>query len=518
MNLRVFAILFVLLASGCATTPRDVDRPESYAFENTDATFLGQLTGPSERAHIGQSGFHLLPNGLRALETRFAMVDLAEISVDVQTYDWSPDLAGEMLGLRLWNAAERGVRIRVLIDDFLLDDEDFDLAAFDSHPNAEVRLYNPFGTRFAFKPIAKLRRSMEMATNLSRLNHRMHNKTFTVDNQLAIVGGRNVADHYYGLSEDFNFVDFDLLVSGPLVDDVSMSFDEFWNSEWAYPITVFKEHPPLADARARIVENAERFNDKQRELGIPVTIEPEQVALQRFIDGLSWAFAEITFDDPDKGRGANKLKGSKVHETLRELAAETDSELLILTPYLVLRSMKGSIIEELLDNDVTVKMLTNSLATTNQVAVHSGYARYRKDMLRAGIELYELQPDIADHVQEARAPWSTGNGSLHTKVVVFDREIVFVGTYNMDPRSAQLNTELGFVIRSPAIAQRIGAFADALLEPDSRWRVSLDANGDLVWSGLENGVSVTHTSEPRASVWRKTKVFLFSLLPIEDHL
>jgi len=518
MKLRACTIAVVVIASGCATTPKNVERPESYAVENTDGTFLGQLTGPSERAHSGQSGFHLLPDGLRALETRLAMVDFAEKTIDVQTYQWSSDLAGGMLGYRLWSAAERGVRVRVLIDDFLLDDRDYDLAAFDAHPNVDVRLYNPFGSRFKLKPLAKLRRAMEMATNMSRLNHRMHNKTFTVDNQLAIVGGRNIADYYYGLSEKFNFIDLDLLVSGPLVDLVSMSFDEFWNSRWAYPITVFEKHPSLAATREKLVGAGERINAKKREIGIPVEIEPERLALQRFIDGLSWAVAEITFDDPDKGRGANKLKGSEVASTLRQLAGETDSELLILTPYLVTRSIKGSIVEGLLANGVAVKVLTNSLASTNQTAVHSGYARYRKELLRAGIELHELQPDMAEYVREERVPWSTGNGSLHTKVVVFDRETVFVGTYNMDPRSLELNTELGFVVRSPAIAERIGAFADKLLEPDSSWRVSLDAGEDLIWRGVENGVSVEHRSEPQASTWRKVQVFVFSLLPIEDHL
>ena len=516
--MRIFVWLTVILASGCATLPTDFERTESYALTDTGDTLLARIADPAEAEHPKQSGFHLLADGLEALEARLAMVDLAERSVDVQTYQWRSGLAGGLLAIRLWNAAERGVRVRVLIDDFLLEDNDLNLAAFDAHPNTEVRIFNPFGARVEPLPIFRLRRTLELVTDLQRLNHRMHNKSFVVDDQMAIIGGRNIADYYYGLGEEFNFIDFDLLLIGPQVDDISRGFDEFWNSAWAYPITAFADHPTPADITRRLGETRARVDGKRREIGIPASIEIERKGLERFIGELEWANAEVVFDDPDKVKGRNPKGGAKVSAKLRELGAQTESELIIISPYFVPGPIKGTLVERLLEAGARVRILTNSLASTNHPAVHSGYARYREEVIRAGIELHELQVDLPEMVRQARVPWSAGRAGLHTKVLVFDREEVFVGTLNLDPRSVELNTEMGLVIYDSHLGAQIGDMADELLAAKASWRIDLDENGRLTWTGEENGRTVIHTSEPHTSFLRKLVVFIASLLPIEDQL
>ena len=512
------ACTILLIAAGCSTLPTDIERPESYALTDTDETLLARITDPAEADHSGQSGFHLLPDGLNALETRLAMVDLAESSIDVQTYLWSPDLAGGLVSTRLWDAAERGVRVRVLLDDFLLRDSDFGLAAFDSHPNVEVRIFNPFGARIEPLPIPRLRRTIELVTSLQRLNHRMHNKSFIVDNQMAVVGGRNIGDYYYGLSDEFNFIDLDLLLIGPQVDDVLLGFDEYWNSEWAYPITAFREHPDFEDVARRVGEVRARIDGNREQIGIPANIEIERASLEHFINALQWAQAEIVFDDPDKAHGRNPESGTEVSEKLRELGKQTESELIIISPYFVPGPVEGTLVEQLVAKGVRVRIVTNSLASTNQPAVHSGYKRYRKAVIDAGIELHETQPYLPELVRNERVPWSSGKAGLHAKVLVFDREEVFVGTFNLDPRSIKLNTEMGLVISDSALGTQIGAMADTLFAANASWRVETDGNGRLLWKGEENGRTVTHAAEPHASFLRKLAVFIASLLPIEEQL
>lgn len=508
----------LIAAAGCSTLPTNVQRVESYATTSTDATALGSITATVEAQNPGRWGFHLLPDGLIALEARFAMADLAQKSIDVQTYQWGQDQTSGMLGLRLWAAAERGVRVRVLVDDFLLSNRDFSLAAFDAHPDIEVRVFNPFGSRVEPLPFLPLRRAFEFATDIRRLNHRMHNKSFIVDNEVAIIGGRNITDNYYGLSDERNFIDYDVLVAGTRVGEVSQGFDEFWNSDWAYPITAFRDNPTFEHATALVDAQREQLVHTQRRIGIPESLDVERETLARFVAELEWAHAEMVFDDPDKVHGRNPQGGVQVSTKLRELGARTDSELIILSPYLVAGPLEGTLVESLLAKGVRVRVLTNSLASTNQPPVHSGYKRYRKDLLRAGVELHETQVSLPHLVQEQRVPWSSGRATMHAKVLVFDREEVFVGTFNLDPRSIDLNTEMGIVVYDSELATQIAEFADTLLAEDASWRVELDDSGRLFWHGIENGTPVSHTREPYASVWRKLLVFIASLLPIEEQL
>lgn len=507
--------LLLLFISGCSTIPKDVDRPISHVLTETDDTELSDLVSPAEEKHAGLSGFVLLDRGKVALDSRLALVELAEKSIDIQTYLWRTDTSSQILTERLLDAADRGVRIRILLDDFLLRDRDFGLAAFDAHPNVSIRVFNPFGSRLYLGPI-NLRRKFELVTDLSRLNYRMHNKVFVVDNQVGIVGGRNISDEYYGYNKKYNFFDLDLLASGPVVNDVSVGFDDYWNSEWVYPITVFRDHPSAeklpelyGDFRAsvkdlRIRSGLKRNNGKSN-------------VLRELLNKFVWADAEVIIDIPDKADGTD-INRIGVFESLRETALGSDSEVLIVSPYFIPGPNAGNALSEYAKRGVSVKVLTNSLASTNQVAAFSGHARYRKDVIKSETQLYEFRSDVAELVREDDIPGSSGKSGLHAKMMTFDRKRVFIGSFNLDPRSINLNTEIGLLVYSKELAVQVAELIDELMHAENSWQVRLDKNDNLVWLGTKNGKRIEYNSEPEASVWRRFNNFIFSLLPIEQHL
>lgn len=515
-QLTYFLALLLLLTSGCATVPKDVERPVSYALTETDDTVLSDLVFPEQEKHQGLSGFVLLDRGKLALDLRLALVDLAEKSIDIQTFIWKQDTASRFLAERLLAAADRGVRVRILVDDFNLKGRDFGMAAFDAHSNVSIRIFNPFGTRFYLTPLS-LQRTFELVTDLSRLNHRMHNKVFVVDNQTGIVGGRNVADEYYGYDEEYNFFDLDLLVSGPVLNDVSKGFDEYWNSEWAYPVTAFEDHPPeeklpeLYDGLRSLVE------DRRKELGLEIN-QDQFEDLQHMVSKFIWAEAEVVLDDPSKADSTKTVKNEGVIDRLRQVAQHSNSEILIVSPYFVPGPDGSKSLSEYQKRGVTVKVLTNSMASTDQIAAFSGFARYRKDVIKSGTEIYEIKPDVSRFVVEEDIPGSTGNGGLHAKVMTFDRKSVFVGSFNLDPRSINLNTEIGLLVYSEELAIQVAELIDELMQAKNSWQVTLDDKGELVWQESKNGLPVTHKSDPEAGGWRKFKTFIFSMLPIEKHL
>ena len=520
LRLTYYLPLLLLLISGCATVPKDVQRPVSYALTETETehTVLGDLVFPEEEKHLGLSGFMLLDQGKAALDSRLALVALAEKSIDIQTYLWKQDTAGRLLAEGLLDAADRGVRIRVLLDDYTLRDRDFGLAAFDAHPNVSIRIFNPFGTRFYLGPI-NLRRKFELITDLSRLNYRMHNKVFVVDNQTGIVGGRNIADEYYGYNEKYNFFDLDLLASGSVINDVSYGFDNYWNSEWAYPITAFRKHPPeekipeLYNGLRTLVE------ERRRELGLQRLQSKDQLKiLQQMVAKFIWARAEVAIDNPDKADGKETNLTGGVAEHLRDTARESQSEILIVSPYYVPASNFSNYLSDKHKRGVTVEVLTNAMASTNQSAAFSGYVRYRKDVIGSGTKLFEFKSDVAQFVIEEDIRGSLGNSGLHAKVMIFDRKRVFVGSFNLDPRSINLNTEIGLLVYSEELATQVAELIDELIKPENSWQVTLDDDGDLVWQGSENGLAVMHKGDPEAGGLRKFNTFIFSMLPIEEHL
>ena len=517
LRLTYYLPLLLLLISGCATVPKDVDRPVSYAVAETETvhTVLGDLVFPEEEKHSGLSGFMLQDQGKISFDTRLALVDLAETSIDIQTYIWKQDTAGRLLAEGILDAADRGVRIRILLDDFTLRDRDFGLAAFDAHPNVSIRIFNPFGNRFYIGPI-NLRRKFELITDLSRLNYRMHNKVFVVDNQIGLVGGRNIADEYFGFHEKYNFLDIDLLASGPVINEVSRGFDNYWNSERAYPITAFRDHPPeetipeiYSDFRA-LVEDRRRVLGMERGQG-------QLEFLQQMVGDFIWARAEVIIDNPDKADGTD-ANPAGVFDSLRNSVNDSKFEIDLVSPYFIPGPDITESISNLVKRGITVKILTNSMAAADHTSTFSGYARYRKDVLRGDAKLFELKPDVSSFVFEEDIPDSSGNGGIHAKVMTFDRQTVKVGSFNLDPRSINLNTEIGLLVYSEELTVQMTELIGELIRPENSWQVTLDDKGELVWQGTIDDNSADHKSDPEAGGWRKFKTFFFSLLPIEKHL
>ncbi|NKB34886.1 MAG: hypothetical protein GKR91_17460 [Pseudomonadales bacterium] len=515
------SLLVGIFLSSCASLPEEVIRIESYTIADTGDTTLAQLAGPTNTTDTGESRFVMLPSGLESFDVRLALTDLAERSIDIQTFIWKQDSAGTLLAERLLVAAERGIRVRILVDDINNRDRDEALAALDAHPNIEFRIFNPFGTRSFLLPI-NVRRGWEMIRDMSRLNHRMHNKVFVTDNQAAIVGGRNIADEYFGMSENYNFADLDLLISGAIVDDVSLSFDDYWNSSWAYPITIFTDHPSPPRLEIFYSRMHENVSSLYSQLGLEQSSPQERrQLLQDLISRAVSARAEIVFDSPDKLTGGAVDNATEVPQLLQSQTEQTQSELLIGSPYFIPGEGGGGLLAELADRGVSVKVLTNSLAAADHVSSFSGFSRYRTQVLQNGIELFELKPDQTQFVRETSITTSTGNGGIHAKAFVFDRERVFIGSFNLDPRSININTEIGLLIHSEALAEELASYFEAMMQPQYSWSPTLNNAGDLVWME-KNPSSVSadmiYTSDPKASFWRRSMTSLFRLLPIEKHL
>jgi putative cardiolipin synthase len=502
-------VCLAALLGGCASVDWNYPRTPSTAFDQPQATAIGALFQEAADRHQGQSGFALVVEGSRALMARLAMADLAEKTLDAQYYIWDPDTTGRIVAERLIRAADRGVRVRLLLDDTnQSEDLDTSVAALDAHPNIDVRLFNPIAHRRW--------RGLSFLSDFRRVNHRMHNKLFVVDNALGIVGGRNIADSYFGVRPDQNFRDLDVAMAGPVVRELSSSFDAFWNSKWAVPVGALVADRVTQDAFQAMKQ---RLHDNIAADGYPYPIE-ERVAdlrarLVEIRDGFIWAPGHAYAEDPSRVEGDDG--GKVIYEALRQRIHQTKRELLVESPYLFLSERNLDGVRELTARHVRIRVLTNSAATNDVLAAHAGYANTRDGLIDAGAELYELRPD-----SNMKREWSLAAGrsraSLHAKSVVFDRESAFIGSFNLDPRSATINTEIGVVIDSPEIARQLAAFMDEGVAPGSAFRVTHDAHGDLVWTAETNRDKVELDTDPETSLGQRFLVDIMRLLPFEDQL
>ncbi len=499
-----------MLLGGCGTTVNwAYPRSPSLALAQPETTTVGALFQKAVDQHPGQSGFALLREASRASMARLAMADLAEMTLDAQYYIWEADTTGRILAERLIRAANRGVRVRLLVDDhYQTEERDLGVAALDAHPNIEVRFFNPVANRRW--------RTWSFLTDFGRVNHRMHNKLFVVDNAVGVVGGRNIGDTYFDVRPDHNFRDLDVAMAGPVVKDLSASFDMFWNSQWAIPVgAVVDKRATERDFMARSKRLSERISDA----GYPYPIDEQMAGLSARLvqirDAFVWASGHALVEDPS--RVNTEASGTLVAEALLLRVRETERELLIESPYLILRARGLDEMRQLTSRGVNVRILTNSAATNDVVAAHAGYANTRKKLLKAGIELYELRPDI-----DMKREWSVLAGksraALHAKALVFDRESVFIGSFNLDPRSTAFNTEVGVMIDSPEIAGQLGAIMDEGVTPASAFHVTLDESSELLWTTEMNGLNVQFDTDPGTSMWRRFVADVMGLLPIEDQL
>ena len=451
-----------------------------------------------------------LPDGIDALAARLLLAQYAERSIDLQYYLITNDAVGRALLDVLLRAADRGVRVRLLLDDFFTKGYDAGMYALDSHENFEIRIFNPFYRG----PGGKLK----SATAFGRINRRMHNKSFTVDNQMTVIGGRNIAAEYFGAREDVNFGDLDVVAVGPMVQDVSAMFDSYWAHETALPVRAFVKAPedPAAEMeRLRATLKASR----EEILDTPYAEAVRAKALE-FLEtdnnAFRWAPYSLVFDSPDKGVKAKAKEADLITTPLRESLLAAEREVVLVSPYFVPRKSGIQAFSELKNRGIDVTIITNSLAANNQFTVHGGYAPARKPLLKNGVRIYEMRAD-ADVPGAEIVAASGAKATLHTKAFIVDREEIFIGSFNFDPRSANINTELGVIIKLPSMARYFAEQVDQALA-DQAYEVFLNDQGRLRWRGFENGTEVVHDKEPETSWGQRFKGGLMRLLPIRGQL
>ncbi|MBN3757482.1 phospholipase D family protein [Paraburkholderia sp. Tr-20389] len=529
---RAFA-LFVsaLLLTACATRPPATafDRPVTHALPATDATPLAAALAPSERTHPGQSGFRVLADGAEALQMRIALARSATKTLDMQYYIAEEDTTGKLLlGAALY-AADHGVRVRMLVDDLNFKDIDRVMAALNSHDKIEIRVFNPFGS----SETSFYQRSRNFFTQVGAFTRRMHNKAMITDNQLAIVGGRNLGDEYFSASPTLQFRDIDVLAAGPITADISASFDAYWNDSNAYPLRALNKQkfdPHDLDEmrdelRAHWRKNAEPYNAK------PLNATPLAAQIASNELQLVWAPAEFKADSPEKMKLPADQYKSPPMQRLIELMHDAQREFLITSPYFVPHQAGVDALGALVQRGVSVKVLTNSLAATDAVAVQAGYSPYRVPLLERGVQLYEFKPTQGTEPPTAGLFGSQSKASLHAKTYVIDRTTLVIGSMNLDPRSAHLNTELALVIHSPPIAQQVARLFDQATSPGVSYSVTLATPAELstlrysatpqsklVWTDEENGQIRRYNLDPGAGFYRNALTGLFLLLPVDEQL
>jgi len=509
-NIFIFILILPLFA-GCTKLP-DFDRTYTYALSDMDDTTYNKMFSKRQKSHPNQSGFYLLNDGLDAFVARAIVAQYAEKSLDVQYYIYRKDMVGELISYEIIRAADRGVRVRLLLDDINMGEWDRDLLELNAHPNIEVRLFNPFNR--------KTGRLGQLLTHEHAITRRMHNKSFTADNQVAILGGRNIGNEYFYANPEISFADLDVLGIGPIAKEVSASFDQYWNNELSYPIDVLTEKklsPEEAEsAKKTFYADMEKYRDSEYDIALMNSALYEKLKSNNV--KLFWGEADVLYDNPDKI--LSDLSETKYNLTpqLKPYLDGIQEELLIFSPYFVPGESGVAFLTDLVKKGTRVAILTNSLASNDVGVVHSGYAKYRKALLEGGVELYELNKKLMANEKKEMKKHGTGSSkaSLHAKAFVFDRKNVFIGSLNLDPRSVVHNTEIGVIIKSEEMAKHMAKNFDLGM---GKYAFTLELkDGDIYWHGIVNGEEKTFDVDPYTSFWKRFGVKLMGFLPIEDQL
>ncbi len=519
------ALASALLLAGCATLPPGLDAPktESTALAHPETTSLGKRFEAQSRQHPGQSGFRLLVDGTNSFVLREEIAAKAERTLDVQYFLLQQDDTGKLLLQALLDAADRGVKVRLLLDDAEAFDRGSAIRPLAAHPNIQIRIFNPFVVRREFTAF----RWAEFAVGSRRLNYRMHNKLFIGDNAVAVTGGRNVGDAYFQASTDLELGDFDLAVVGPMVRALSQSFDVYWNDRLAVPAETLPLGKPSAADLERCRADLAAHRDKMGTSDYVRSL-PKDDLLAGMLTGkvpLLWAKAALAYDTPDK---ADADQGNQPRRLMWQRVAEavegTQRELILVSPYLVPGETEMALIRRLRARGVRVRILTNSLASTDMPIVHVGYMRSRIPLLEAGCELYEVRqllgkPETAHGLIKSG---SSGQFGLHAKVFVIDGQRAFIGSMNFDQRSLDINTEIGIIIDSPQIAQAIAARFEAIAQPANSYRLTLDpttAGGPaLQWVTEVDGRTIRFNADPDVDAGKLALIRMLSVLPLDNLL
>ncbi|UCD79595.1 MAG: phospholipase D family protein [Desulfobacterales bacterium] len=498
----ISAMIFIVLVGSCTTAPaptREFSEPEpSYAMEpGKDGTFADLEAAFTEKHGHLKSGFLLLDNNAESLRQRLMLIDEARYSLDIQYYLWYADDSGELVFKRVMDAAKRGVRVRLISDDILLISEDENIAVIDAHPNVEVRLFNPWRQY-------STRRNVKTAQTLERFNYRMHNKLIVADNRIAILGGRNLGDEYFGLNSTFNFLDLDVLGVGPVARESSKLFDHFWNSPLVVPASAFGHDQPEASPEEIAYADLERLKKSERLRHIPIERQNWDEIRRSLLQRLHTGTSEVIYDTLGKDAISQEMA-----TIMPEFSNTARRELLIVNAYVIPNEDMLNSARDLIQKGVKIRVLTNSLASQDVPAVNSHYGPWRKPILEAGIELYELRPDAAIKSREDTPPVVSGFVGLHTKASVVDRSRVYIGSFNLDPRARDFNTEMGVLIDSPELAEELAQLAEELMQPENSWRVKLNDQGQIIWQSGED----IRTRQPAQSFWQRVMDLFFKLFP-----
>jgi putative cardiolipin synthase len=523
---RRILCLVVCAVAGCAGLPEGVQRPISTALPASADNALGRIAAASSPGDATLSGVRLLSWPAQALDARIALARRAERSLDLQYYIVHDDATGRHLLRTLRDAAGRGVRVRLLVDDLYTADMDPVLTGLAAHPNVEVRLFNPF-------PVGRSglgERLLASLFDFGRVNHRMHNKLFIADGAMAIAGGRNIGDEYFLVHEEANYIDLDAFVVGPVVRQLATHFDRYWNSEQVFPVDAIARPDASAAERRRVFDLR---TDPARAPPPPAAppggkdLLGQRHLAEELADGrlaLTWAPVEAFADDPDKVISHTPRydeAGARQRRTVRRGLMDelllARKEVLLSSPYLV---PNPDVIEDIREGrlwGVTITIITNSLASTDEPLVHAGYRRYRDDMLDLGVELYEVVPSRVSRSKNL-GPFGRSLGRFHAKAAAVDGQVTFIGSLNFDPRSEKHNTELGLVIRSPKITNQLLGLAE-LVKAEAAYRLRLNRQtGRIEWTLPMAAGGETLSEEPDSSWWQRLLLNIVGPLVPEDHL
>ena len=516
-------VLIVALLSGCASLPPGSDFPKnpSSALTHSEVTRLGRQFENAACKHDGNSGFRIIPVGADGFLVRMQMINAAERTLDLQYFIFRGDETGRLLTDAVLHAADRGVRVRVLVDDGETVAGDNQISALESHPSVQIRIFNPF----AYRGHSMLFRGIEYMFNASRLDYRMHNKLLVVDNAVALIGGRNIGDQYFQIDPESQFADDDVFAAGPIAQQLSATFDEYWNNALSIPTAALSGK---ASSRAALTEHREVLHEQTRQAKSDGIGYEKRVATGEPFNGirsgrlpLVWAHAQVVYDSPDKKKvEKGAMVGRLMERAVANATREVQSELLMVTPYLIPGKEGMQLFKDLRRRNVRVRILTSSLESSTVLLAQAGYMHYRLPLLEDGVELYEIRSLLGNTrgSGQTAAISRFGNYSLHAKLFVFDRKRLFIGSMNFDQRSMHLNTEIGLIIDSPELAQQVAARFEAMVQPANSYMLALRPNPGLVWRTQEDGKTVEYDTEPARSDWQRIKVNILSLLPLDKEL
>jgi len=525
----LFGIVFL---PACAQLPSNYNAMPTYAFTDTSDTALGKHVAAELKSTTDQSKMLLINEGTDAFVARMSLLTLAERTIDVQYFIWHADLIGKLLFNHMLLAADRGVRVRILLDDINIDAEiENILYAMDQHENIEVRLFNPFSSRgfhladYVFSPL--------------RMNRRMHNKSFTIDNQMTIVGGRNIGNEYFSADEASNFTDIDVMSIGPVVNDIEKQFDIYWNSSVVYPVKAFDHNSATSEDLAALKTTLEKFRQSNQESKYALDIRDSE--MYKRISSMTYrknnpaitfkGAVNVIYDDPEKGLGKSEEEIVYLISLMRPYLEKVNHTFELISPYFVPGDKGTQYMIDLVKKGIKVRVITNSLSSTDGLMAQSGYSRQRYNLLKGGVEIYELKATSKTKASRSLRRGAKAKSGLHAKTYIFDRENIFIGSFNFDQRSANINAEVGIVYEIPEMADLIASNVFDVNLKEHTYKVILESEpddldyekefgemGDIVWIDSNDGKEIRHYNDPDTSWWRRFNEDVFSILPIESQL